>query len=209
MAQLDWSTLSAKTGSSACPLGVTEKRQTLISIDSIEPGARSVTLSNAALSQASLRTHTGYPAIFFFNVTVSLIGPDGLVGPRGIGSTDGTTVVAQKRVTFANLKPGARYSARLNGVPSGRPAVAFAIACFQMPPDLNTHVSTNLGTNPLGASGCFAIGGVRWGGGNAAIQACLCGARNGAGKWARTNAGDGYNYILKAAERTRLGCTTN
>ncbi len=31
--------------------------------------------------------------------------------------------------------------------------------------------------------------------------ACMCGAR--------TDGGDGYTYLLPAAERTRLGCTTN
>ncbi len=67
----------------------------------------------------------------------------------------------------------------------------------------------NLGTDPLGATGCFAIGGVRLGGGTGAVQACQCGARNSSGQWARTDSADGYEYILPAARRTELGCTTN
>lgn len=55
-----------------------------------------------------------------------------------------------------------------------------------------------------GTSGCFAIGG------DAAARACFCGARHTTkGKWGRTDAGDGYGYMLDAAERTRRGYTTN
>jgi len=68
--------------------------------------------------------------------------------------------------------------------------------------DINTFFS---GSGSIGGtSGCFALGG-----GAAAIRACFCGARNAAGKWARTDAGDGYEYMLDAATRTNRGCTTN
>jgi len=77
-----------------------------------------------------------------------------------------------------------------------------------MAPDLNTPFE---GDGSIGGTnGRFAIGGVRWGGGDTAVSACLCGARHAtSGKWARTDADTGYKYILSAAERTRLGCTTN
>ncbi len=67
----------------------------------------------------------------------------------------------------------------------------------------------DLGTDPLGATGCFAIGGVHLGGGMGAVRACQCGARNSSGRWARTDSAEGYEYILPAARRTELGCTTN
>ncbi len=60
--------------------------------------------------------------------------------------------------------------------------------CFQMAPSLSygQQEGFDLGTDPLGATGCFAIGGVRLGGGTGAVRACQCGARNGSGQWART-----------------------
>jgi len=60
----------------------------------------------------------------------------------------------------------------------------------------------------MGAGGCFAIGGVVPGGTDAQMQACRSGARNASGDWLR-DSGDGHEYILPAAERARLGCTTN
>jgi len=53
------------------------------------------------------------------------------------------------------------------------------------------------------ASGCFAFGGNQ-----EQVKACLCGARNLSGQWRETN-GDGFNWQISAAERTRLGCSTN
>ena len=93
----------------------------------------------------------------------------------------------------------------------GGGASNIASSCFQMGPSLNygQQPGFNLGSDPLGATGCFAIGGVRLGGGMNAVRACQCGARNSSGQWARTDSADGYEYMLPAARRTELGCTTN
>ncbi len=80
-----------------------------------------------------------------------------------------------------------------------------------MGPSLNygQQEGFDLGTDPLGATGCFAIGGARLGGGMGAVRACQCGARNSSGQWARTDSADGYEYMLPADRRAALGCTTN
>jgi len=122
--------------------------------------------------------------------------------------------IPQQRLTVNNLKSGQRYAAVISVAP-GSPSIVI-VKCFQMPPDLN-YVE-NLGTGELGATGCFAIGGVRLGGGDTAIQACFCGARNRLGQWARTGTvepgtnltdDNTYKWMLTSAERTRRGCTSN
>ncbi len=64
--------------------------------------------------------------------------------------------------------------------------------------DYGQQEGFDLGTDPLGATGCFAIGGVRLGGGIGAVRACQCGARNSSGQWAPTDSADGYEYMLHA-----------
>jgi len=107
---------------------------------------------------------------------------------------------------MVNLTLGERYSAHV--LTTGNTEIM--VYCFQMPPNLN-YVE-NLGTGAVGATGCFAIGGERLGG-DAAIRACFCGARNRLGQWVRTGTDlsddSTYKWMLPAAERTRRGCTTN
>jgi len=126
-----------------------------------------------------------------------------------LGTVDTNNPIGAQTVSSSgNLKAGERYTASLRATWSSTLEATIVRSCFEMPPDMNTPFS---GPGSIGGtSGCFAIGGVSLGGGKAAIQACLCGARHTTtGKWARTDVGDGYKYIMDAAERTRQGCTTN
>jgi len=119
------------------------------------------------------------------------------------------------KASYAGLASNTHYVARLSHFDDDG-AIVIASHCFQTPPDLN-YVE-DLGTGTVGATGCFAIGGVRLGGGDAAIQACFCGARNRLGQWARTGTAEPgtnltddttYKWMLPSAERIRRGCTSN
>jgi len=213
MAQVQWNTIGGKTGPSACPDGISENRATLLQLNAIQAGATSVTISNATLNLSSLRTWAGgNPGTVIGSVVLAVRDSDDIqVGRQNL--TLGNPI-AQQSTAISNLKTGQRYVARIEVAP-GSPTVVIE-KCFQMPPNLN-YVE-NLGTGTLGATGCFAIGEVALGGGEAAIRACFCGARNRLGKWARTGTVEPgtnlmddttYKWMLPATERTRQGCTTN
>jgi len=210
MAQVNWEAIGGKTGPSTCPPGVTESRTTLMHFNAPSAGETSVTISNAATSRSSLGMWAGRPGTTSFKVALAVRDRnDTQVGRHNLGTI--TSTLSQQSKTFDNLKAGQRYAARIEVAPANTSSVI--VRCFQMPPDLNRAPAgglTGLGSDPLGATGCFAIGGVRYGGGDAAIRACFCGARHTTtGKWARTDAEDGYEYMLDATERTNRGCTTN
>jgi len=213
MAQVDWRTIAGKTGPSTCPPGVTESRTTLMHFNAPSAGETSVTISNAAIGRSSLGIWAGRPGTTSFNVALAVRDRNDIqVGRHNFGTI--TSTLSQQSKTFENLKAGQRYAARIEVAPAKTSVVI--LRCFQMPPNLN-YVE-NLGTGAVGATGCFAIGGEKLGGGDAAIQACFCGARNRLGQWARTgtvepgtNLTDDttYRWMLPAAERTRRGCSAN
>jgi len=115
------------------------------------------------------------------------------------------------------LTSGKRHilAIRADGLPHSRLCFRTAYAGD----DMNRKPENNdLGRDSLAATGCFALGGERLGGGPEAIRACFCGARNMNGKWARmgtvepgTTLSDTttHKWLLTSAERTRRGCTTN
>jgi len=145
---------------------------------------------------------------------------DGKPSAAVFNTTIGTTSLTNPSISLSatqipNLKIGKRYAANIRLLGGGNSAT-YATRCFQMAPDLN-YVE-NIGTGSLGATGCFAIGGERLGGGDAAIQACFCGARNRLGQWARTGTvepgtnltdDNTYKWMLTSTERVRRGCTSN
>jgi len=138
-----------------------------------------------------------------FTVSLAVFGPNASsrTGPNKLDATISsaatTNIESGRRFTFSGLKQNTHYVARLfNG------STVVARHCFR------TAVSPGAMSRALGyhadigrhASGCFAFGGTP-----EQVQACLCGARNSSGTWRATN-GDGYDWQISAAERTRLGC---
>jgi len=212
MAQVDWSGISDKKGSIACPAGASENLAGIRIPDIPAPGATSIDIETERLAYAGIKAVAGIDGNPDIRMWLHVYDSGGnQVGTFwDIGTvTKGSAVLAAATREATGLKPGEKYTARLVTQVGqvSNPGRPLAQACFQMPPDLNTPFE---GSGSIGGtSGCFAIGGVALGGGDAAIRACFCGARNGAGKWARTDADDGYEYMLDAAERTRRGCTTN
>ncbi len=117
-------------------------------------------------------------------------------------------LVAGTRV-FTGLKQNTRYVAALYTsriINSWRNSNAFARICFRTAADLEIPFGSGRAVGPgdSWSSGCFAFSKDP-----NQIRACLCGARNSSGRWARTDAEDGYEYIRDATWRTSVGCTTS
>jgi len=159
----------------------------------------------------------GNQLITSFNVVLVLHknGTD-FSGYRTFGTATATSSVAGSTFTLSSLDSNTRYTAILHVGDDTNP---FVKTCFRTGyANTDMNYVENLGTGELGATRCFAIGGVRLGGGDAAIRACFCGARNRNGQWARTgtvepgtNLTDDstYRWIMPAADSTAQGCTTN
>jgi len=207
-AQTDFTLLDGKVGGFVCPQGYTQKGPANITISIPQPGATMVTVGTGSLLHAILSLQVGNAASVTAGLTINEAGgTSSPVHSVQIGITSATSPsISLSTRSFGNLELGKRYAAAIELL-GGSQSTTFAVHCFQMAPTLN-HVE-ELGTGTVGATGCFAIGGVKLGGGDAAIRACFCGARNSAGKWARTDAGEGYEYMLNASTRTSFGCTTN
>jgi len=220
-AQVDWGNINGRTGQAACPSGVTEERPgQVVEITAPGAGSRTAVVGNRILSYAGIRAILRTSATrldMWLYINDSKGNEISTFWNLGTLTSTNTQIAANTRTT-PDLNPGERYSARVYPVIGGtrNRSNPLAVACFQMPPDLN-YVE-DLGKGMLGATGCFAIGGVALGGGDAAIRACFCGARNRLGKWARTgtvepgtNLTDDvtYKWMMSSADRTRRGCTSN
>ncbi len=85
--------------------------------------------------------------------------------------------------------------------------------CFrtgETPADLSRPLAHYDDINHGGtAGGCYAFADLNGPSHRKKVNACQCGARNGSGQWARTDADDGFTYISSPGYRTTLGCTTN
>ncbi len=128
-----------------------------------------------------------------------------------IGTVTADTPLAPVTRTFTGLQSNARHTADL--VAGSNVNNVLATTCFrtgETPADLSRplqyHDDINHGD---WASGCFAFADLKGPNHRNKVQACLCGARNSSGQWARTDADAGYEYISDAGYRTTLGCTTN
>ncbi len=211
-AQVDYTPISGKTGGNACPSSVSESQTARFTVKRLEPGATSVEIEGHQYILSWLRTVTARPLNTSFTLRFEVNdGTGNRIATHNLGTATADNDVERQTITVPNLKPGESYSASLWTTVGGGGSTNLSRKCFQMGPSLNygQQGGFNLGTDPLGATGCFAIGGVRLGGGMNAVRACQCGARNSSGQWARTDSADGYEYILPDARRTELGCTTN
>ncbi len=123
--------------------------------------------------------------------------------PKKLGAT--STQIQQQKTTFTNLKKGTRYIAAIS-VGTDATLNIVSKVCFKTEPDLEITFGSGRAVGPgdSWSSGCFAFSKDR-----NQIQACLCGARNSSGSWARTDSEDGYEYIRDATWRQSVGCTTN
>ncbi len=204
MAQVDWSILNGTKGMNTCPQGQTETRTGLIMVpDSFS--SSSTQLSTASM-QSAFFTNIFPGRVLNANVYLSLLedGKTRIGSPKNLGSR--SVGVPQQNTTFTNLKKATRYTAVIS-VGSDFTANIVSKACFKTEPDLEIPHGSGRGGDGPGdswSSGCYAFSKDR-----NQINACLCGARNSSGQWARTDSEDGYEYIRDAAWRNRVGCTTN
>jgi len=179
-AQVDWSGISLKTGQGACPEDVMESNTSFLSITQ----GSSRTAVNLGITSLS-RGYTTLAMGSSFPIDLYVYDKDNNNVGNAYFGTAGDTAIANQTQTISSLTLGERYSAHVLTTDN----TEIMVYCFRMPPDLD-YVE-NLGTGAVGATGCFAIGGERLGGGDAAIWACFCGARNRLGQWARTGT-DGH-----------------
>ena len=211
-AQVDYTPIGGKMGPGACPSGVSQMHTNRFTVTRPEPGATSVEIKGNQYLLSWLRIVTSKPLNTSFTLRLEVNdGRGNTIANNSLGTATADNAIQRQTITVPNLKPGESYSASLWTTTGGGGSRNLSRICFQMGPSLNygQQPGFNLGSDPLGATGCFAIGGVRLGGGVNAVRACQCGARNSSGQWARTDSADGYEYILPAARRTELGCTTN
>ena len=207
MAQVDYSFIDGASGASACPPGQTIRTGIYLVSGSLTKNAVELSTTTINISNARVRIpEVGQSA----TVHLSVLENGSKEASRqtlGIVAA-GTDLVANLK-TFSNLKQNRRYTAVTH---IGDVTKFLSRFCFKTAADLNINVAHNLGAAvnpgetgpPLRTSGCFAFSSDR-----SQIQACLCGARNASGEWARTDSEDGYEYIRDADLRQEMGCTTN
>ncbi len=216
MAQVDYSLIQGIAGNRSCPSGTTQTRLNVL--DGTDIAENSITLRvRESITSFKVRNWAGAGGSAFGIYLVlkeKKTGTDARTLNLGNVNFPTPSIAAENR-DVTGLKQFTHYAALLEAR-SGATRHVLARFCFRTAPTLN-HVE-NLGTGTVGATGCFAIGGEKLGGGDAAIRACFCGARNRLGKWARTGTVEPgtdltddstYKWMLPSAERTRRGCTTN
>ncbi len=204
MAQVDYSFIDGASGASTCPSGQTIRN--------------GISLVDGTLTKNAVRL--SYAQVNFQNIRVLIPGASELKSATVYlsvlenGSEEasrltlgtaavGTDVTSGAR-TFSNLKQNRRYTAVTH---IGDVTKIISRFCFKTAADLEIPLGSGRGGDGPGdswSSGCYAFSkDVNQ------ILACFCGARNSSGSWARTDAEDGYEYMMDAAWRNRVGCTTN
>jgi len=193
---VDWDGVSGSTGSSSCPGGLTELNSTVPTIVSGSLKAKSIRIMTPQMSVSNLQTYTGR-SISFALVSLEVLGPNRqkVGSTRDLGTAGGGQSVSAATTTFSGLKPGTRYAVVVR-----TPSTPIARRCFHTQGDLSRALGWHDDIQMF-AGGCFAGGLTR-----EEIRACLCGARNRAGQWARTDAEDGFEWQISAAERTQQRC---
>ncbi len=203
-AQVDWS-IAGDTGSSACPSGQSEMNPTIATVAAGSLKKDSVGISTIGLTYASVRGFAGKDIGGGRTIYLEVKGPNGQrVGSRAtLGSVrllPAQTTAAQT-TTVSSLTPNTRYTVEVLATSELIGKSCFRTTTF----DLEIPFGSGRAVTGDGwSSGCFAFSRDR-----NQINACLCGARNADGDWARTDAEDGYEYIRDAAWRQNTGCTTN
>ncbi len=146
----------------------------------------------------------------FLNVYVSVVeNGQTRVGSPARLAFNSISNIAQQDTSFTDLKAGTRYTAVIS-LGSDFSENVLARFCFKTEPDLSRPLGHYGDINHSGqAGGCYAFADLSGPSNRRKVQACLCGARNSSGQWARTDSGDGYSYIMDAGWRQSVGCTTN
>ncbi len=111
------------------------------------------------------------------------------VNRRTLGTAVAGTDTKAALKTFSNLKQNTRYTAVTH---IGDVTKIISRFCFKTAADLEIRFGSGRAVAPgdSWSSGCFAFSSDR-----NQIQACLSGARNSSGSWARTDAEDGYDTL--------------
>ena len=111
------------------------------------------------------------------------------VNRRTLGTAVAGTDTKAALKTFSNLKQNTRYTAVTH---IGDVTKIISRFCFKTAADLEIRFGSGRAVGPgdSWSSGCFAFSSDR-----NHIQACLSGARNSSGSWARTDAEDGYDTL--------------
>ncbi len=205
MAQVDWSILDGTTGSTTCPEGQTERRPSLLIFGT--PDASSVQVTTASIAPGFIpgQGFTGNNLRLSVYLSVVENGQTRVGSPVQLASSSLSDIAQQTR-TLNNLKAGTRYTAVIS-LGTNVAENVLARSCFRTAPDLEIPLGSGRGGAGPGdswSSGCYAFSKDP-----NQIRACLCGARNADGNWARTDAEDGYEYIRDAAWRQNVGCVTN
>ncbi len=204
MAQVDWSILG-DTGSGACPSGQSELNATIATVGAGSRKGDSAQISTIALTYASVGTYVGSNIGGGRTIYLQVKGPNGR--PVGSRTTLGTVrllpaeSVAAQTTTVSSLIPNTSYTVEVTAA-----ATLIGKSCFRTGFDLEIPFGSGRAVGPgdSWSSGCFAFSKDQ-----NQIRACLCGARNSSGNWARTDSEDGYEYIRDATWRSQVGCTTN
>ncbi len=210
MSQVDWSILGG-TGAGTCT-SLQEARAGRLTV-SAGPTKYSIGISwpersiEALLTGLGFSIGTGFPV--FLAVLENQPSPS-LANNRNLGTVTSTNPLAAGSHTFTGLKQNTPYVAVLYTTRlfnSWKSNNALARLCFKTAADLEIPLGSGRGGDGPGdswSSGCYAFSKDP-----NQIRACFCGARNSSGSWARTDAEDGYEYMLDAAWRQNVGCTTN
>ena len=204
MAQVDWS-IVGDTGSSACKSGQSELNATIATFGAGSLKKDSVQISTIRLTYQSVTSYVGTDIGGGRTIYLEVKGPNGQrVGNRKtLGSVRilPAESVAAQTTTVSSLTPNTRYTVEVLAA-----SKLIGKSCFRTALDLEIPFGSGRAVGPgdSWSSGCFAFGGTRQ-----QILACLCGARNSSGQWARTDSGDGYTYIMDATWRQSVGCMTN
>ncbi len=201
MAQVDYSFIDGASGASTCPPGQTIRN--------------GISLVDGSLTKNAVRL--SYSQVNFQNIRVLIPGASTLQSATvylsvlengreeasrqtlGTASTGTDTTGGAK--TFSNLKQNKQYTAVTH---IGDVTKIISRFCFRTAADLEIPFMSGRAIDGSWSSGCFAFSKDR-----NQINACLCGARNSSGQWARTDSEDGYEYITDATWRQSVGCTTN
>ncbi len=199
---MDWDILG-KTGADACPSGHDIRAGIQIISGTLEKNK--VQLSTSPVDIGSVQNIPGSSALQSATVYLSVL-ENGMkeAGRQTLGIAAVGRDVMINLKTFENLRQNMRYTAVTH---IGDTTKIISRACFKTAADLEIPLGSGRGGAGPGdsfSSGCYAFSKDP-----NQIRACFCGARNSSGSWARTDAEDGYEYMMDAAWRQNVGCTTN
>ncbi len=203
-AQVDWS-IAGDTGSSACPSGQSELNPTIATVAAGSLKKDSVGISTIGLTHSSVASYATTDIGGGRTIYLEVKRPNGQrVGSRAtLGAVRllPAQTVSARTTTVSSLAPDTRYTVEVVAA-----SELIGKSCFRTAADLEIPFGSGRGVGPgdSWSSGCYAFSKDR-----NQINACLCGARNEAGEWARTDSEDGYEYIRGATWRQNMGCTTN